>query len=126
MPTKIKKDLVKTLILRILGYPRIPTHALTKPQLGKLKIVQNKALRFAANQRYPYTLNTEQIHTITKTLPINVRLHQKAEKIWQKLESLQKGTLTTLRENQRSINHYQKAFPSSLHSLNEPPAPLFH
>ncbi len=59
MPTKIKTHLVKTLTLPILDYPPIPIHALSKTQILKLQRVQNRAMRFATNQRYHYTLNTE-------------------------------------------------------------------
>ena len=81
MPTNIKLHLIKTLILPILDYPPIPTHNLSKTQISKLQTTQNKALRYATNQRHPYTLNTEDIHNITQTLPINIRLHQKARDI---------------------------------------------
>ena len=53
MPIKIKTHLIKALILPILDYPPIPTHTLSKTQISKLQIIQNKALRYATNQRYP-------------------------------------------------------------------------
>ena len=80
MPTKSKTQLVKALVLPVLDYPPIPTHSLSKNQISKLQITQNKALRFDG-QRYPYTLTTEEIHNLTKTLPISQRLHWQAEKI---------------------------------------------
>ena len=69
MPTKIKTHLIKALVLPILDYPPIPTHTMSKTQITKLQKVQNKALRFATNQRHPYTMNTIQIHEHTNTTP---------------------------------------------------------
>lgn len=125
-PQKIKVHLVKTLILPILDYPPIPTHALSKRQISKLQIIQNKALRFATNQRYPYTLNTEQIHIATSTLPINIRLHIQAQKIWQRLESLEHPLYNNLVNNAENIYRYNCNFPSSLTLLNNVPEPRFH
>lgn len=88
MDTKIKSHLVKTLILPILDYSPITTHALCNRQISKLQITQNKALRFATNQHYPYTLNKAQIHTVINTLPITIRPDNQAIKIWNRKEEL--------------------------------------
>ena len=74
MPTKVKIHLIKALILPLLDYPPIPIHTLSKTQLRKLQLTHNKALRFATNQRYPYTMNTREIHEYTNTEPINIRV----------------------------------------------------
>lgn len=126
MPTKIKLHLVKTRILPILDYPSIPTHTLSNAQLSKLQKVQNRALRFAANQRHPYTMDTEQIHTATKTLPLNIRLHLRAEKIWDRILTLNIPTLTSLQEQREHINRYHYNFRSSLDGNTSYPTPLFH
>lgn len=125
MSTKIKTQLVKTLILPILDYPPVPTHTLSKTQIRKLQIIQNKALRFATGQRYPYTLTTQEIHTQTKTLPINQRLHWRAEEIWKRIELLEIPLYTTLKEN-NTITKYNQHFPSSLSIINNFPDPIFH
>ena len=126
MPEKIKVHLVKALILPILDYPPIPTHTLSKTQLSKLQKVQNKALRFATNQRYPYTMNTIEIHTHTKTEPINIRLHNRAKKIWQRLQEIEHPLYTTLTEKQENITRYNRNFPSSLNIINNQPEPKYH
>lgn len=113
MPIHIKTHLVKTLVLPILDYPPIPTHTLSKTQIGKLQRTQNKALRFATNQRYPYTLNTEQIHINTKTEPLNIRLNTRAQKIWNKLELYENTHLTDLKNNQNNVHTYHRMFSSS-------------
>ena len=123
---KIKTHLLKTLTLPIIDYPPIPTHALSNTQISRLQKIQNKALRFATGQRYPYTLNTEEIHTITKTLPVNIRLHHSALKIWQRLEDLQHPIYTTLLANTENITRYNSRFPSSLNTIHNMPQPRFH
>ncbi len=65
MPENIEIRLVKTLILPILDYPPIPIHTMSKNQTSKLQKIQNKALRFATNQKYPYTMTRGQIHIHT-------------------------------------------------------------
>ena len=118
MPLKIKTHLVKTLILPILDYPPIPTHALSKTQIKKLQKTQNKALRYATNQTYPYSLTTQQIHDLTNTLPVNIQLHNRATKIWQTLEQLAEPAYNQLKENMEHIRRYNKLFPSSLSIIN--------
>lgn len=126
MPTRIKTHLIKILILPLLDYPPIPTHTLTKTQLGKLQRTQNKALRFATNQRYPYTMNTREIHTYTKTDTINVRLYKRALRTWERLELLEYHHLQQLKENQENIVRYNRLFPSSLSNLEYEPDPKYH
>lgn len=128
-PQKTKTHLVKTLILPIIDYPPVPTHALSNTQISRLQIIQNRALRFATGQRYPYTLNTQEIHEITKTLPVNIRLHLRARKIWQRLEDLQHPLHTSLTENVENILRYNNSFPSSLTQIlnnNDIPEPRYH
>ncbi|CAL4091108.1 unnamed protein product, partial [Meganyctiphanes norvegica] len=49
----LKLRLYKTLILPIILYPVIPIHACSNSQLKKLQIVQNNAVRWICNDRYP-------------------------------------------------------------------------
>ena len=126
MPIDINIHLVKTLILPILDYPPIPTHTLSKTQISKLQKVQNRALRFATNERYPYTMNTVEIHTLTKTEPINIRLFKRAQKIWKRLDDLEHPAYISLKEKQENINRYNRCFPSSLTQMNNEPQPNYH
>lgn len=126
MPEKIKIHLVKALVLPILEYPPIPTHALSQTQVSKLQKIQNKALRFATNQRYPYTMNKMQIHQYTKTLPLNIKLHERAKRVWDRLEDLQHHTLTKLKENRENIQNYNRNFPSSLSRYDATPNPKYY
>lgn len=125
LPVKIKSHLVKALVLPVLDYPPIPIHTLSKTQISKLQKIQNKALRFATEQRYPYTMNTIQIHTLTKTKPVNVRMHERAIKIWKDLEELQHPTYEMLKNNLDNIRTFNKWFPSSLKSTGRAPTPKY-
>lgn len=126
MPTKIKVHLVKTLILPVLDYPPIPIHAMSQNQISQLQRTQNKALRFAYSQRYPYTLTTEQLHQQAKVHPINIRLHNSAAKIWNSIAAQQIPLYTQLTQNREHIENYHKHFPSSLNKITNPPLPVYH
>ena len=126
MSASIKIHLVKALVFPVLDYPPIPIHAMSDAQLSILQKVQNKALRFALNQRYPYTLSTVELHELAKVAPVNVRLHNQAAKIWDKIDDLQIPLFTHLFEKRENIVRYQRSFPSSLSALNNPPIPSYH
>ena len=83
---RLKLYLVKTKILPILDYSPIPTHAASRTKMLELQRIQNKALRYATGQRYPYTENTETQHHRLHVQPINTRLREAAHKIWKKLD----------------------------------------
>ena len=127
--TKIKTHLVKAFVLPILEYPPIPIHTMSTTQIKRLQKMQNKALRFATNQRHPYTMTNEQIHEYTKTPALNIRVHQQAQKIWQKLHSREDVTLNEIVERQAEIPNirFNYWFKSSLQIINnnEDPAPIY-
>lgn len=125
LPQKIKIHLIKSLILPILHYPPIPLHAQSNTQILKLQRVQNAALRFATNERYPYTLNTEEIHLLTNTKTINTYLHEQATKTWSTLQQMQHPSYLQLQRNKRNIIRYHKNFPSSLGKLEENVNPIY-
>ena len=125
LPEKIKIHLVKSLILPIIQYPPIPLHALSNNQIGRLQKTQNKALRFATNQRYPYTMNTEEIHKHTNTKTLNTYLHEQAINIWASLEAMDNNTYLYLVNNKENINKYNRNFPSSLDKINQNIAPRY-
>ena len=125
LPERIKIHLVKALILPILDYPPIPTHTMSKNQIKKLQKIQNKALRFATNQRYPYTMTTQQIHTRTNTTPINLRLHTRAKEIWNRIESLEIPIYNNIQEQHSNINRYHRDFQSSIQACRNNPRPIY-
>lgn len=125
MSEKIKTHLVKALILPILDYPPIPIHTLSNNQLSKLQKVQNKALRYATNQRHPYTMTTIQIHEHTNTTPLNIRLHNRAKDIWSRLETINTPAHQEILEHHSHIEKYHKDFPSSIKACNTTPTPIY-
>ena len=78
---RLKLYLVKTKILPILDYSPIPTHAASRTKMLELQRLQNKALRYATGQRYPYTENKEAQHYRLNVQPISTRLREAAHKI---------------------------------------------
>lgn len=125
LPENIKTHLVKALILPILDFPPIPIHTLSKNQIRRLQKIQNKALRFAINQRYPYTMTTQQIHTHTNTIPLNIRLHNRAKDIWYRIENLDIPIYSELLEHHNNIQRFHRDFQSSLQARNNIPMPIY-
>ncbi|MPC31689.1 hypothetical protein E2C01_024985 [Portunus trituberculatus] len=98
---------------------------MSKHQKSKLQKVQNKALRFATNQKHPYTMTTEQIHMHTKTTPLNLRLHDRAKTIWERIEELEIPAYQALKDKLNQINKYHRDYPSSLIACNTIPTPIY-
>ena len=51
---------------------------------------------------------------IQKTAPINMRLHERAKRIWKRLEVLEYQPLIELKENRDNTIQYNRNFPSNL------------
>ena len=105
--TNIKLHLVKAYILPILTYPSYTLNALSKTHLLSLQRIQNKAIRFALNDYFPYTTTTKELHLRSNIEPINITLHSRNNKIKQKLENSLQDPLYLLatREYHHDINH---------------------
>ena len=59
---KLKVRLYKTLILPLLTYPVIPLNACSKTQIMKLQRIQNDAIRWICNERWPIRCPIETRH----------------------------------------------------------------
>lgn len=125
LPQTIKIHLMKALVIPVIDYPPIPTHALSNTQIRTLQSVQNKAIRFATNTRYPYEYNTRELHEIAKMKPVNIRLHERAKKIWNAIQEFVPETMDSLRTKARNIERYNTWFPSSLTKINVDPPPMY-
>ena len=69
---KTRVHLYKQLVLPIMEYPPVPTHALSKSRLATLQRVQNRALRQAYNDTvYSPNHTTEELHRRAKLSPTN-------------------------------------------------------
>ena len=125
MPEKIKFYLVKALVIPALTYPAYPLNALSKTATLKLQKILNKSLRFVYNQRYPYTLNTEELHRLASIQPINITLYNRGRKTMDKLT-------TTIRDpkyneiinnnDQHEHSWFKKSF---LKLINAEPPPIY-
>lgn len=122
---RLKLYLVKTKILPILDYSPIPTHAASRTKMLELQRLQNKALRYATGQRYPYTETTEAQHHRLHVQPISTRLREAADKVWKKLDEQEDPNYRHVKESDRNTNMEHPWFPRSLKSLREPP-PIPH
>ena len=59
-----------------------------------LQRIQNKALRFTYNEKYPFTKTSEELHSQANLLPINLTLHKRGNQIKHKLEEILDDTHT--------------------------------
>ena len=87
LPHRIKLHLVKAFIRPILTYAPIPSITVSNSNLKKLQVIQNRGLRFAYNERYPYTRNTKTLHELANIEPINYTVYVQADKIFDKLRN---------------------------------------
>lgn len=85
---KNKKKLYMTLIRSIIEYPPIPINALKKSVIQELQIIQNKALRFIYNIRYPEIITNDELHIRAGLKTIQDLLKERATSTWNKVESL--------------------------------------
>ena len=99
LPTKIKTHLIKAFILPILHYPPIPLLNTSKTTQLKLQRIQNKALRYAFNEKYPYTRNTEELHRLAGIQPINTTLFTRGEKTFNKIMDIEDTTWEEIKNN---------------------------
>ena len=125
MPEKIKLHLVKTFIIPILTYPSYPLNTLPRSTLLILQKIQNKALRFVFNERYPYTHNTEELHRKANMEPLNIILHQRGKNTINELKtSIRDENYNRLIDNNDTREHTW--FPKPYLKLTGPePPPMY-
>ena len=83
---RIKTRLYKTLILPLLTYPVIPLNATSRTQLAKLQRIQNQAIRWICDERWPIICPIEQRHHDLKIEKMEDRIRRLAEGVWHKLD----------------------------------------
>lgn len=76
-----------------------PLVNLSNLQIMNLQILQKKTLRFAFDERYPYTRNTKTLQEIAALNPINYNLYCRANTIIETLGNVETQQFTYLREN---------------------------
>ena len=124
---KTKANLYKILIRPLLEYPPIPTNAVSKNCKGKLTVVQNKAIKFILNHRWRENghYNARRGHREAGIEPLNVRIRERASKIWHKWENSNHPIMDQIRilDNQNVTENSR--FPSSRMNLMRRELPLF-
>ena len=107
LPPRIKLHLVKAFIRPIITYAPIPLITASNTNIKKLQGIQNRSLRFAHNERYPYTRNTKTLHEISDLEPINYTMYMQANKVYNKLTDLGDNYIVTILDDyDENKNHY--------------------
>ena len=125
---EVKRRLYMSLIRPILTYPPVPINAASIPSIYKLQIVQNKALRFIFDVRYPEIPTNEELHINGEMIPLNIVLNRQAKEIWNKIYQLDIDNQTEriIKRNDDEVRIQSVSFRSSQDSiLNDDPIPLY-
>ena len=127
LKTRIKTHLIKACIIPKLTYPSYPPNASSKTAMQSLQHVQNKALRFAFSEIYPYTKTTEEMHLEAKLNPIITTLYNRGNqtkgKMINELSDVHYTELMTF-NNENPKNHQWFRRPHL--TLNkDPPEPIY-
>lgn len=113
LPSQIKLHLIRAqyyyyfyYILPILRYPTIPLVTISKSNQRTLQTIQNKALRFAYNEKFPYTRDTKTLHELARLDPLNLHLYNQAKKLINKMQEPHFEQFSYVLENyEANINH---------------------
>ena len=125
--TKIKTRLYKAYVMPVLEYPPVPMVASPKSWLEKAQVVQNRGLNFAYGNKYNperrrRRWTAEELHRKAKFEPLNIRLANRARKIWQSIERRFHPAAQLL---QNDPQRYNRLFPSSLRAIQTMPQPIY-
>ena len=118
---KTRLHLYKQLVLAIIEYPPVPTHALFKIRITMLQRIQNRAMRQAYDDTsYQPRLTTEKLHKKAKLKPINQRLNQRAINIWNMIQGMRHTILQDLIGREMQITKEYHYFPMARTRLDRP------
>ena len=117
---KNKRKIYLAIIRTKLTYPTVPLQTRLTVQKKKMQIIQNKAARIIANVRKRDKINTELTNKIANLKPINMYLHEQAEKIWSKIE-IDDQLADKLQFSEREL----PTLPSSRKLISANPIPMY-
>ena len=83
---KNKRKIYQAMIKSALEYPPVPLHTISKNQQKKMQVIQNKAARIITKTRLREGKTNEYINKRANLEPLNISIHNRAVKIWNKLE----------------------------------------
>lgn len=92
LKASIKKKLYTTLERPIIEYPVVPLYSLSKSNIKKLQILQNKELRYIYDIKYTDHITNEELHKRANLETINVLLYNRTKKLWNKLHEMRMET----------------------------------
>ena len=126
LDTKIKLHLVKACLLPILTYPVYPLNSVNKTAIHTLQKLQNRGLRYAYNEKYPYTKTTQEMHTTSNLSTINTTLYNRGNKIKHKMIHILKDEHYTTLINDIETTRNHSWFRKPHLELNKnPPPPVY-
>ena len=85
LKTKLKNRLYKALILPHLTYPAVPLNICSDTQFKKIQTIQNKAIRWITNEKWPIICPINRRQEQLKLEPIKDRIKRLAEGIWNRI-----------------------------------------
>lgn len=102
----------------------IPTSVFSPTNKLRLQRIQNKALRWVNNDRPPFSTTTEDLHNQCMLQPVNIRLHNQAFKLSDRLRDSYPDLIDRWAQEDRVSSH--RWWPLALLSENaEPPDPVY-
>ena len=115
LPQNIKTHLIKAYISPLLHYPPIPLVSISKNQIKKLQVIQNRALRFALDtSRLDHVVNNvKTLHEKANLEPINTTIYTRAEAAYRKLLALEDPHMNFIVEHyepERDHYYFRKTF----------------
>ena len=98
VPSKVKLYLYKALIRPLIEYPAVLLADSSEGQIKRLQVVQNKALRFVYDIRWPVTASNDSLHQRANIPDIKSRLEHLQARIFCKLQAkyLEKDSYVTV------------------------------
>ena len=104
-------------------YPPTPLYALKKTNTQKMQSLINKTLRWVNGDHFPYETTVEELHNKYNLSPLNVKLFEQNEKLWEKIHQLYPQRYDDLKNNRERSHAW---WPTSIITEEtQPPAPIY-
>ena len=106
---KVKVHLYKSLVLSVLEYPNIPMCIKSRKNKENIQQFQNGTLRpYTRSQEDDNSLTIQELHDKYKLEAINVHMHRRANKAWDKLRALNEELVerSMIEDQRQTRDHY--------------------
>lgn len=121
---QVKLHLYKALIRPILEYPPVPLNTISYSLMQKLQTMQNGALIWVAGCRYPNIPSSRSLHNTYNIVPMNMRIHNLAKRVWERLEMWEDPNFLQIMNNNLT-NENHTWFPRSIPLTLIEPEPIY-